>query len=91
VSRISAYRILLQLARSQLITLRALQILYELTKSYSERGVGLHFVHLHPAHLTMFQFVGITDIVRPLPPPHLICGFKRADMDSMDRIIFIGI
>jgi hypothetical protein len=42
---------------------RALQILYELTKSYSERGVGLHFVHLRPAHVTMFQFVGITNIV----------------------------
>ncbi|KAI9632716.1 sulfate transporter family-domain-containing protein [Dioszegia hungarica] len=63
--RESAKAVILHMGDVETMDASALQILYELTKSYSERGVGLHFVHLHPAHLTMFQFVGITDIYGP--------------------------
>jgi hypothetical protein len=42
---------------------RAIQILAELTRSYVERGVGLHFAHLRPTHSDVFRLVGITDLV----------------------------
>lgn len=31
--------------------------------AYKESGVGVHFAHLRPAHLTLFELVGITDLV----------------------------
>ncbi len=59
-----------QYARSELIFLTveaidasALQILFELTKSYIENGVGVHFAHLRPAHVDAFKLVGIADMV----------------------------
>ena len=42
----------------------AIQIIDELSKAYTERGVGLHFAHLRPAQVRLFQLVGITDLVR---------------------------
>lgn len=49
----------------------ALQILYELTKSYIENGVGVHFAHLRPAHVDAFKLVGIADMVSgPSFDPH---------------------
>ena len=47
----------------QLTLCSAVHILYELTKSYSERGVGVHFAHLRPKHVDIFRIVGITEIV----------------------------
>lgn len=47
----------------ELIHHRALQILHELTQAYSERGVGLHFAHLRPSHMKIFELVGISQIV----------------------------
>lgn len=44
----------------------AIHILYELTKAYSERGVGLHFAHLRASQSKLFQLVGIADLVRHL-------------------------
>lgn len=43
----------------------ALQILHELTQAYTEREVGLHFAHLRPAHMKLFQLVGIAPLVSP--------------------------
>lgn len=45
---------------------RAVQILQELTVAYKESGVGVHFAHLRPAHLALFELVGITDLVSHL-------------------------
>lgn len=41
----------------------AVQILYDLTKAYSERGVGLHFAHLRESQMERFKLVGISDLV----------------------------
>ena len=41
----------------------ALQIVYELVKSYTERGVALYFVHLRSKQLKAFERVGLTDLV----------------------------
>ena len=49
--------------------LSAVHILHEITIAYNERGVGVHFVHLHPNQVEMFQICGITDLVSlPLDP-----------------------
>ena len=50
-------------AYAHLATLRAIQILYELTMTYRERGVGLHFVHLRASQVKLFQLVGISEMV----------------------------
>lgn len=42
---------------------RAVQILKELTKAYTESGVGVHFAHLRPAHMSLFELVGIVEQV----------------------------
>ena len=47
-----------------MLTYSAIQIIDELSKAYTERGVGLHFAHLRPAQVRLFQLVGITDLVR---------------------------
>ena len=41
----------------------AVSILQELTKAYTESGVGVHFAHLRPAHMSLFELVGITEQV----------------------------
>ncbi|TYJ55804.1 hypothetical protein B9479_003456 [Cryptococcus floricola] len=43
----------------------AMQILYELTKAYDERGVGVHFAHLGPEQMKSFEIAGITGILGP--------------------------
>ncbi|GFZ42489.1 hypothetical protein JCM24511_00204 [Saitozyma sp. JCM 24511] len=71
-------------ARLVLITgPRAIQILAELTRSYVERGVGLHFAHLRPTHSDVFRLVGITDL---LGPNH----FHRDLRDAMREIESLG-
>lgn len=42
---------------------RAVSILQELTKAYTESGVGVHFAHLRPAHMSLFELVGIAEQV----------------------------
>jgi len=42
---------------------RAVSILQELTQAYTESGVGVHFAHLRPAHMSLFELVGIAEQV----------------------------
>ncbi|KAK4689920.1 hypothetical protein P7C73_g207, partial [Tremellales sp. Uapishka_1] len=63
--RESAKAIVLHMADVEEIDASAVQILYELTKAYEERGVGLHFAHLRPAQLDMFGLVGINSLLGP--------------------------
>lgn len=48
---------------SRLHRYRAIQILYELSKAYQERGTGVHFAHLREAHYRLFEIAGISDLV----------------------------
>jgi hypothetical protein len=50
---------------------RAVQILKELTKAYTESGVGVHFAHLRPAHMSLFELVGIVEQVSHACLPRL--------------------
>jgi len=45
------------------LTCRAVSILQELTNAYTESGVGVHFAHLRPAHMSLFELVGIAEQV----------------------------
>ena len=45
------------------LTSRAVSILQELTNAYTESGVGVHFAHLRPAHMSLFELVGIAEQV----------------------------
>jgi MFS superfamily sulfate permease-like transporter len=47
------------------LTYSAVSILQELTKAYTESGVGVHFAHLRPAHMSLFELVGITEQASP--------------------------
>ncbi|WWD16428.1 hypothetical protein CI109_100854 [Kwoniella shandongensis] len=63
--RESAKALILHMGDVEQIDASATQILYELTKSYNERGVGVHFAHLRPGHIKSFQIVGITQLLGP--------------------------
>ncbi|KAL7424649.1 hypothetical protein Q5752_000333 [Cryptotrichosporon argae] len=59
--RENAKAIILHVGDVDEIDASATQILYELVKAYTERGVGIYFAHLHAAHRRLFEIVGITD------------------------------
>ncbi|KAE8539601.1 hypothetical protein D1P53_003535 [Cryptococcus gattii VGV] len=61
--RESAKALILHMGDVEHIDASATQILYELTKAYHERGVGVHFAHLRPGQVKAFGIAGITDIV----------------------------
>ncbi|RSH94758.1 hypothetical protein EHS25_004564 [Saitozyma podzolica] len=82
-SRESAKAIILHMGDVDEIDASAIQILAELTRSYVERGVGLHFAHLRPTHSDVFRLVGITDL---LGPSH----FHRDLRDAMREIESLG-
>lgn len=63
--RESAKALILHMGDVEQIDASATQILYELTKAYHERGVGVHFAHLRPGQVKAFGIAGITDIVGP--------------------------
>ncbi|KIR25137.1 endoplasmic reticulum protein [Cryptococcus deuterogattii LA55] len=63
--RESAKALILHMGDVEHIDASATQILYELTKAYHERGVGVHFAHLRPGQMKAFGIAGITDIVGP--------------------------
>ncbi|ORY29822.1 sulfate transporter family-domain-containing protein [Naematelia encephala] len=63
--RESAKAVILHMGDVEDVDASAIQILYELTKSYTERGVGVHFAHLRPTTLDKFRIVGITELIGP--------------------------
>ncbi|KAK8861653.1 hypothetical protein IAR55_002476 [Kwoniella newhampshirensis] len=81
--RESAKALILHMGDVEEIDASATQILYELTKSYDERGVGVHFAHLRPSQIKLFQIVGITDL---LGPTH----FHRDLRDAMREVESLG-
>ncbi|WVQ78791.1 hypothetical protein IAT38_000882 [Cryptococcus sp. DSM 104549] len=63
--RESAKALILHMGDVEEIDASATQILQELTQSYAERGVGVHFAHLRPSQIQQFEIVGITEILGP--------------------------
>ncbi|WVR03746.1 hypothetical protein IAU60_000741 [Kwoniella sp. DSM 27419] len=63
--RESAKALILHVGEVQDIDASAIQILYELTKAYQGRGVGVHFVSIRSSQIDRFRIVGMTELLGP--------------------------
>ncbi|WVQ93512.1 hypothetical protein IAU59_000586 [Kwoniella sp. CBS 9459] len=77
-----AKALILHMGEVQEIDASAIQILFELTRAYHERGVGVHFASIRLNHIDRFRIVGLTDL---LGPTHFHADLREAmrEVESM--------
>ncbi|WVW80234.1 hypothetical protein I302_102212 [Kwoniella bestiolae CBS 10118] len=63
--RESAKALIMHMGEVQEIDASAIQILYELSRAYHERGVGVHFASIKPGQIERFKIVGLTELLGP--------------------------
>ncbi|WWC88093.1 uncharacterized protein L201_002997 [Kwoniella dendrophila CBS 6074] len=80
--RESAKALIMHMGEVQEIDASGIQILYELSRAYHERGVAVHFASIKSGQIDKFKIVGLTEL---LGPSHFHANLQEAmkEVESM--------